>query len=433
MFTPTDSKKRKQDSVFTISKKNICNIVPSNSNYDDIYQYIVNCLRNPSQYGNIKNTVSSFLYRRGENNGKPIDRRKTLELCSNKKLENMFTKNPGSFNFKEDMVCCSICGKRIKEGDKYEIDHLIPSTFFFVLFAKYYHGCRNHPHITKEKKGRQMCDEFIEEREEECGTFVTKLISIVHKGCNQAKSDAMFFVIDIKGDPHLPESSWSLVPNQPIIDDFIVRYINKLYPIDNRYTGIGYMNANSFAEHADMLTDGINKETMMEVMTTRLNTFVRHVCRSYNGGNMGHIFDNLFLLKKVPLTLINKMEDIEITEYIDAITEKYNSEQYNINQIVDLGIIKTSTMSTKSASPRHPRKTDHVDVISYFIESNVLNPSFEQICELIDYAIEKQNAENQLRMLGGRKKTKTKRMRKIIRRRPTKANKTRKAQTKKTA
>ena len=433
MSTPASDRKRKQPSEFkTTPKKNICNIVPSNSNYDEIYQYIVNCLRNPSEYFNIKNAVSSFLYRRGTNNGKTIDRRKTLELCSNKKLEKMFTEKSDSFNFTEDIVCCSICGKRINHGDKYEIDHLIPSTFFFVLFAKYYHGCRNHPLITKQTKGRQMCDEYIEEREEECGTFVTKLISIVHKGCNQAKSDAMFFKIVIQGNPNLPESTWSLAPNQPVIDEFIVRYINKLYPPNNEYTGMGYMSADSFEEHAFMLTSDIDqegiptfltKEVMMQRITYRLNTFVQHVCNSYKGGIMGHIFENLFLLNNIQLTLINKIGDIEITEYMDEIAEKYN----DIDQLVHLGVIRTITMSTRSTFPRHPRTTRHADVPSYFIESNVSDPSLEQVCELIDYAIEKKNAENQPTMIGGRKRTK--RIRKIIRRRPTKANKTRNKRT----
>jgi hypothetical protein len=411
MFTPPHKR----------SKINKCINTPSNITYDDKYRYIVNCLRNPSEYLNIKKAVSSFLYSRGENNGKPIDRRKTLELCSNKKLENMFIENPGSFNFTEDEVCCSICGKRINEGNKYEIDHLIPSTFFFVLFAKYYHGCRSHPHITKQKKGHQMCDEFIEEREE-CGSFVTKLISIVHKGCNQAKGDAMFFVIDIKGDPHLPESSWSLAPNQPIIDDFIVRYINKLYPI-NRYTGIGYMNADSFAEHAHMLTDGINKETMEKLMTTRLNTFVQHVCASYNGGNMGHIFDNLFLLDNVPLTLVNKTTEIDITHYLDEIREKYD-----IDYILLQGILIDKTVTTQKMSNRLPRNTHFASVPSFFIQSNVSNPSFEQVCELIDDAIEKQHVENPPTKLGAIVRKKTKRIRKI-RRRPTKVNKTRNKRT----
>ena len=87
-------------------------------------------------------------------------------------------------------------------------------------------------------------------------------------------------------------------------------------------------------------------------------------------------------------------------------------------------------MSTKSEEPRYPRKTNHASVNSYFIESNVLNPSFEQVCELIDYEIEKQNAQQQVAETGlGFVKRKTKRIKKIIRRRPTKANKTRNKRT----
>lgn len=411
--TPKSEKKRKSGLTPKTPKINVCNIVPTNPNYDEKYQYIVNCLQNPANYLNIKKAVSKFLYQRNEHSGKPINRRKTLELCSNTKLANMFIENPGDFNLADDVVCCSICGKRINQGDKYEIDHLMPSTFFFVLFAKYYHSCQ-HPRITKEEKGTEMCNEYIENND--CGQFVTKLISITHKGCNQGKGDAMFFRLDIKESPNNPETVWKLKPNQPVINDFINRYIEKLYPNNNKYTGMGYMNAERFEEHAVMLTNGISKEEMMQLMTNRLNSFVEYVCYLYKGGTMGHIFANLFLLKAIPLTLINKTNEVEITEYMDEIFLKYESVD-----LVNLGIIQTNTISTKSQFPRFPRKTTHFSENRYSIKSNIVDPSFEQVCELIDDAIEKQNAEkNSHSGLGFvRKKTK----RNI--RRPRKANKTR--------
>ena len=373
-----------------ISNKKIsmCKNVPSNITYDEKYQYIVNCLTSPRNYSNIKKAMSRYLYSRGENDGKPIDRRKTLELCSNKHLENMFIENRESFNFTEDIVCCSICGKQINQGDEVEIDHLIPSTFFFVLFAKYYHTCK-HPTITKKTKGLQMCDDFFEIHEE-CGNFVTKIISIVHKGCNQAKGDAMFFEININGNPFLEESSWRLVPNQSVIDEFIERYISKLYPSDNGiYTGVGYMCANDFERHANILTNGITRDDMIAYMTRRLNTFVRHICTSYNGGNMGHIFDNLFLLNTIPLKLINKTTQIDITHYFDEIREKYD-----LDSILSRGILIYHNTTTKKMSDRLPRNTSFASVHSLFINSNVLNPSFEQVCELIEDNMEKQNVES---------------------------------------
>ena len=393
-----------------------------NQTYYERYAYIVNCLRNKDKYLNIKKAVSSFLYKRGENKGGLIDRRKTIELCSNKKLENMFIENPRIFKFAEDIVCCSICGKRINENDNVEIDHLIPSTFFFVLFARYYHSC-HHPHITKQEKGQQMCDKYIED-----GAFVTKMISITHKGCNQAKSDAMFFEIIINGDPFISKSTWTLRPNEHVINEFINRYINNLYPTNGVYTGMGYMNATRFEEHARMLTNDIDKDTMEVSMTTRLNTFVQNVCASYKGGNMGHIFENLDLLKNIPLTLINnKPYKVDITDYFDEIREKYDSDY-----ILSSGILIDKTITTQKISKRLSRNTKFASEPSFLIESNVPDPSFEQVCELIDYAIEKKDADHTKSetTLGlGFVRKKTKRIKKIIRRRPTKANKTRNKRT----
>jgi hypothetical protein len=403
------------------SKRYTLKTLEPNQTYSNKYAYIVNCLSDKDKYLNIKKAVSSFLYRRGENKGGLIDRRKTIELCSNKKLENMFIENPRIFNFAEDIVCCSICGKRINENDKVEIDHLIPSTFFFVLFARYYHVCK-HPHITKQEKGQQMCDEYIDD-----GAFVTKMISITHKGCNQAKSDAMFFEIIINGRPYIPESTWTLRPNEPVINEFINRYINKLYPTDGVYTGMGYMNATRFEEHARMLTNNINKDTMEVSMTTRLNTFVQNVCSSYKGGNMGHIFENLHLLNNVTLTLIDRLFDVDVTDYFDEIREKYD-----IDSILSSGILIDKTITTRKLSDRLPRNTKFASVPSFFIESNVPEPSFEQVCELIDYAIEKKDADqtkSETTLGLGFVRKKTKRIKKIIKRRPTKANKTRSKRT----
>lgn len=404
----------------TNSITDVCINYSSNAIYDDEYSYILNCLKNPGRYLNIKNAVLNFLYRRGQNDGKIIDRRKTLELCSNVKLANIHLVNSNeAFDFKNNKVCCSICGKQINEDDKVEIDHLIPSTFFFVLFARYYQTCNYHPRITKKMQGQQFCDEYFE-RHEECGKFVTKIISFVHNGCNQAKSDKMFFTINVQGDATDPTTTWNLTPNEPVINSFIKEYTNKLYPKNGIYTGIGYMGAEKFETHARMLTKDITKENMIQYMTTRLNTFIQHVCNSYHGGTMAHIFDNCSILKMVPLKFIREVVNVDITDYIDQIDEKYRTRLSESELGLLNGIVTIKKISTQKTSLRLNRNTNYAEEINYFIKSDITSPSFEQVCELIDSHIEKQNTD--LTGLGFVRK-KTKRTKK------TRTNKTRNKRT----
>jgi len=427
----------------TKSGKISCMLNATEQLYDANYQSIINCLTTPNKYNFTKNAVLNFLYKRGENNGFLIDRRKTLELCTNKKLLNMFVIDKRNFNFETDNVCCSICGIRITPNDKVEIDHLIPSTLFFCLFARYYHsGCQN-TQILKDIHGRQACNEYYQ-MINECGNFVTRLISVTHRGCNQSKGDDMFFIIHVNGDPKDPAATWSLTPNVPVIDAFINRYIDKLYPVGGLYTGVGYMNADDFRNHALTLTSGNDKDSMYARMKTRLTSFVETVSSQYNGGIMGNIFDNLHLLRTIPLKLISKEFKVSIDNYIYEIDEKYGSGLSNENppRLENLnGIVEIETTSTQKTDMSRirstvPRKSNIYSnqkssiLYNFFIRIDVPNPSFEQVCETIDSAIEKKNVEQQVAETGlGFVRKKTKKNKKIIRRRPTKANKTRNKRT----
>lgn len=422
--------------------KTSCMLNATEQLYDANYQSIINCLTNPDKYNYTKNAVLNFLYKRGENDGVPIDRRKTLELCSNKRLLNMFVEDKRNFNFETDNVCCSICGIRITPNDEVEIDHLIPSTIFFCLFARYYHGGCQHTQIFKHIHGRQACNEYYQVINE-CGKFVTRLISVTHRGCNQPKGDDMFFIIHVNGDPNDPATTWSLRPNVQVIDAFINRYIGKLYPVDGLYTGVGYMNADDFGKHARTLTSGNNRDIMLAMMQTRLTSFVETVSSQYKGGIMGNIFDNLHLLKTMPLKFINKTFKVSIDDYIYDIDAKYRSGLSNENQpqLEKLnGIVYIETTSTQTTDmsririPTVPRTSNsniysnkrHSILYNFFIYTNVQTPSFEQVCETIDSELEKKKVED---MAKGFVRKKTKRIKKIIRRRPTKANKTRNKRT----
>ena len=413
--------------------------------YDEHYGPILNCLTNPDKYNDTKDAVLRFLYKRGENEGHLINRRETIGLCDNKKLLNMYIADKRPFNFETDNVCCSICGIRITPNDEVEIDHLIPSTLFFCLFARYYHGGCQHENILKNIHGQQFCDEYYQLISEGYGKFVTKLMSVTHKGCNQAKVDNMFFIINVDRDNlRCPNTPWNLTKNQPVIDAFIDRYISKLYPADDKYTGVGYMNAADFEKHALALTNGISRADMLGSMTTRLNSFVETVSLQYKGGIMRNIFDNLYSLKTLPLSLIKKKNKVSIFTYVDDIDAQYGSRLASVppdpgilNDIVE--IIETSTEKKETSRPARISKVStsksiyardhHSTLYDFFIYIDVLLPSFEQICEVIDSELAKKKVENEIDEAEGLVRRKTKRIRKIIKRRPTKANKTRNKRT----